>query len=158
MPAADLEALFPNLRAKQFNIKSPKDEDYNCIGWAAHDRYNRWWPNPYGYWPVGVDREETIDCFVRAFETLGYKTCEHERLELGYEKVAIYVLNGIPTHMARQRFWGGWTSKVGSLEDIVHSRLEQIESAEYGRVAHFMERGLLKSLKVRLRQLIRWKY
>ncbi len=166
MPAADLESKFPNLQREQYEIMSPCDRLYNCVAWAAHDKNNKWWPNPYGYWPPNIDREETVECFVRAFNTLGYKTCADGRFELGYEKVAIYAWrDGRPTHAARQRFRGDWTSKLGDLEDITHKKLEAIDSygplpqtAEYGQAVHFMKRGFLTSVRARFRQWVDRKY
>ncbi len=98
------------------------------------------------YWPV--DREETIDCFVRAFATLGYKPCETGDYELGYEKLAIYAdSEGTPTHMARRSILGGWLSKLGDFHDIVHQRLTDVEgdtspqAQEYGLVVKFLKRS-----------------
>ena len=60
-------------------------------------------PTHLGYtWPDGVPREETIDIFVRAFNTLNYEQCRDGHFEEGVEKVALYVQDGVPTHMARQ--------------------------------------------------------
>ena len=41
-------------------------------------------------------------------------------LQDGYEKIAIYALDGEPTHAARQLDTGRWTSKLGKHEDIEH--------------------------------------
>jgi hypothetical protein len=98
--------------------------------------------------------DESVDAFMRAFATLGYKRSTSSDFELGYQKVAIYALdNGRVTHMARQHFWGrGWLSKLGNLEDIVHRDLESIEgnpsptSNEYGRVATILKRSWFKVL------------
>ena len=86
-----------------------------------------------------MEREETVQCFVRAFETLGYKSCEHGRVEFGYQKIAIYVESDFtPTHMARQTLFGGWLSKLGDLEDIFHKRLEDVEGPTYGKAITFL--------------------
>ena len=69
--------------------------------------------------------------------------CSDSSLEAGYEKIAIYVKDGIPTHAARQLGDGRWTSKLGKYEDIEHDSLDALNGdgyGEYGRVALFMSR------------------
>ena len=72
--------------------------------------------------------------------------CEDGNLEPGYEKVAIYAMDGEPTHAARQLQNGWWTSKLGKYEDIDHDSLEELQGygfGDYGRVAVFMARPLV---------------
>jgi hypothetical protein len=93
--------------------------------------------------------EETVDAFVQAFETLGYKQTRVRAFEFGLQKVAIFAKeNGMVTHMARQHLFGrGWLSKLGDLEDILHPDLESIEGDSspaalgYGTVAQILERN-----------------
>ena len=147
----DIESAFPGLVGRQWLPKSPFDDTYQCIAWAAGDTSHKWWPiyyPPMCYWPAGAPFEETVDAFVQAFETLGYKRTQNRTFEFGHQKVAIYAKNnGMVTHMARQHFLGqGWLSKPGDLEDIVHPDLESIESDPsliapgYGMVAQILER------------------
>lgn len=83
----------------------------------------------------------TLDNFIHAFRTLRFELTENAALEAGVEKVAIYVdVNLTPTHMARQRASGSWTSKLGPQEDIEHDSLESLEGSVYGRVAQILER------------------
>lgn len=153
---AKRENEFPNLRNSDWFIKSPPTTAYQCIAWAACDTTRRWWPvgqPPMGtiaYWPPFVPKDETVECFVQAFATLGYETCEESTFEFGYQKVAIYVgEDGTPTHMARQHFVGkGWLSKLGDFEDIVHPELRSVQGrtepppAEgYGTVARILKRS-----------------
>ena len=156
MRGAHLERLFPKLSTGSWSVKSKSDTTYNCIAFAASETHRWWWPSgdpQYDYWPPEVPREETIECFVRAFKTRGYAPCADGRFELGYEKVAIYVdYDQTPLHMARQRFWGSWVSKLGELEDILHVNLNQIESHGYGDATHFMKRGLLTAFRIALSQ------
>ena len=72
---------------------------------------------------------------------------EHENssLEEGYEKIAIYVKGGKPTHAALQLKDGKWASKIGDGKDIIHESLELLESGNlgesiYGHVAKVMRR------------------
>jgi hypothetical protein len=48
-----LEAVFPGLVGKEYQITSPRDEVYNCIAWAAGVTNDWWWPDKagQGYWP-----------------------------------------------------------------------------------------------------------
>jgi hypothetical protein len=54
-------------------VKSPESPEYNCIAFAANEDFGWWWPIPESlyYWPENTPREETLEAFVRAFETLG---------------------------------------------------------------------------------------
>ena len=84
------------------------------------------------YWPTGVARSETVASFKSAYATLGYADCGSPDLEDGLQKIAIYALNDVPTHVARQLATGRWTSKLGDLKDIDHVTLQVLEGASYG--------------------------
>ncbi|MEH1972902.1 MAG: hypothetical protein V7L02_06655 [Nostoc sp.] len=56
---------------------------------AAEDDETWWWPDQF-YWPLSVPREETIEAFQQAFETLGYEVCQGDVLEEGLQRIAIY--------------------------------------------------------------------
>jgi hypothetical protein len=135
---------FPSLNAGNHRITSDRSESYNCIAWAAGDETRWWWPDDQddfgiSHWPEGVPRAEELDAFVAAFATLGYGVCEDGSLETGFEKVAIYSKDGLPTHAARQLPDGAWTSKLGQGFDIRHT-LEAIEGPAYGLASHFLTR------------------
>ena len=111
---------FPNLTCSNAFKTSEEDDHYNCIAWAAErgpDEKEFWWPDPdeevfqlLGYtWPSCVSRENTIESFIAAFETLGYEPCEHGDRESGWQKVVIYATDEGPQHMARQLADGRWT-------------------------------------------------
>jgi len=97
-----------------------------------------------GYWPAGVDRSETIDAFLRAYGTVGYRLCFDGLLESGIEKIALYVKgepgSEVPTHAALQLEDGRWTSKLGPFEDIRHSSDADVEGPIYGRVYCYLAR------------------
>jgi hypothetical protein len=143
MVEPDLEAIFPGLRNQPYQITSPRDGDYNCIGWAAGDDRNWWWPDQAGEdtWPASVARVETIEAFRDTFATLGYEVCNDDRLEAGYEKIALFALQGAPKHAARQLANGRWTSKLGEMEDIDHA-LNDLTGMVYGSVVLVMKRPL----------------
>lgn len=130
---------FPNLVAEGYSFQSPCDAGYNCIAWAADDNDNWWWPDIDGYWPVGVPVEVTVDAFVLAFGTLGYTECKTADFEAGCDKVALYTLDGTPTHAAKQIDNHWWSSKIGENEDISHT-LDGLVGHYYGAVELFLLR------------------
>ena len=129
-----------------FAATSPATPEYNCIAWAAGETDRWWWPDPMrlGAWPPGVPRQETLEAFLQAYETLGYEPCESDTLDPGVEKVAIYVDDaGRPTHAARQLPSRKWTSKLGRAEDIEHDSLHEDypPGCRCGQVAATLARG-----------------
>jgi hypothetical protein len=141
MVGSGLEATFPGLQGKAYQFTSPRDQRYNCVAFAAGDMGAWWWPDPDGadFWSSGVARDETIDAFRDAFNTLGYVVCSDEQLEPNVEKLAIFALATVPKHAARQLKNGNWTSKLGPSEDIEHS-LRDLEGTVYGSVVLIMKR------------------
>jgi hypothetical protein len=137
---AILENFFPNLVATGYAVTSPATSTY-CIAWAAGVTDDWWWPDPMDIsaWPAGVRREETVDAFIQAFQSLGFVQCPDEALEAGFEKVAIYADGKRPKHAARQLPSGRWTSKLGPMEDIEHS-LDGLAGASYARVVRILKR------------------
>jgi len=136
--SADLEVHFPNLRGTEYRVTSPKDKSYNCVAWAAGVEDKYW--DPSYHWPIRI-RHNTVDGWVSLFRSLGYEVCEDTSLERGFEKVVIYSNGEWPTHVARQRQTGSWTSKCGDDEDIEHA-LEGLEGSDYGRVRVAMKRSV----------------
>ncbi|HVS35940.1 MAG TPA: hypothetical protein VMS17_10200 [Gemmataceae bacterium] len=139
-----LEEAFPGLAKGGYRVTSPRDDDYNCIAWAAGETRAWWWPGRDAereYWPPGVPRERMRGAFVAAFASLGYAACEGEGPEAGYEKIALFAdADGRPTHAARQLPSGRWTSKLGVAEDIEHD-LHDLEGVIYGAVVLVMKRA-----------------
>lgn len=137
-------AWFPLLDPQSYVVTSDETGDYNCVGWAAvPDDPFQWWPMPDApeyYWPPAVRRDETIEAFIEGFGTLGYRPCETDLLEPGFEKIAIYTLRGVPTHVARQLPDGRWTSKLGAWEDIEHQEARDLVGGQYGSPQVFMSR------------------
>ena len=143
-----IDVVFPGLGTSTLRVTSSASRDYNCIAWAAGDMARWWWPdadpdNDAIYWPAGVVAEETLDAFAAAFVTLGYAPCSGEELELGFERIALFAIAGVPTHAARQLSSGRWTSKLGLREDIEHE-LHALSGVEYGAVTLIMKRPLTK--------------
>lgn len=143
-----LEHYFPGLRGSHYAITSPPDPEYNCIAWAvgiSHESWNAL--DPDEYWPANLPRHNTIDVVMAALSTAGYASCVDGTLEEGIEKVALYGVNSVFTHVARQLSNGRWTSKLGASYDIEHE-LEALTSSanvgggvQYGEVVAFMCRA-----------------
>ena len=93
------------------------------------------------YWYPDAPQEDSLRAWIRVFELHGYRTSDSPDLVFGTEKIAIYVdSDGTPSHVARQKDSGLWTSKLGRGEDIEHEALEGLEGDEYGTAAEVMER------------------
>jgi hypothetical protein len=138
-----IHSIFPNTAKEPFIITSPPTPFYNCIAWAYGDDSKWFWPdssNSY-YWPEHIPRSEKVENFIQLFSTINYEVCENGDLEEGYEKVAIFSKNGVPTHAARQLLNGIWTSKLGKEFDVSHS-IFSIINGVYGEVSVFMKRIL----------------
>src|SRR5579862_5990244 len=88
---ADVEIRRGHPRLRKYKINSRYSKRYNCVAFAAGDRYNWWWPSEDDYWPVDPIPEASLQAFVNAFATRGYVWCESREREEGFEKVAIYV-------------------------------------------------------------------
>lgn len=93
------------------------------------------------YWPPEAPRIETIDAFVAAFRLRGYHISDNEEVEPGFQKVALFALQGKPTHAAIQQRSGRWKSKLGVAEDIEHD-LRGVENNHYGIVVLIFCRAL----------------
>lgn len=118
---------FPALESEGFQQTSPCSPKYNCIAWAAGQHTQWWWPysDPRYYWPEGVPREVTLTAFLQAFASLGFVPCSDGQLESAVEKVALYAIDGRPTHAARI--------------DITHT-VAGLEGPLYGKVIAFLMR------------------
>jgi hypothetical protein len=149
MLSPDREAVFPNLASDGYRVTSDEDWGYNCIAHAAERNNAPWWPTEEPvegvFWPDGVPREETLEAFTLAYETLGYFRCENANHEPGFQKVAIYIdEDGAPSHAAIEDVSGGWSSKLGDWEDIRHNTLAALEACPnapaYGTVVRYLKR------------------
>jgi len=139
------ENNWPYLLLEGYEVKSIDTWDYNCIAFAADVQTDWWWPDANGdaFWPIQW-REVTVPCFIAAFRTLGYEVCR-DGLESGFEKIAIYTLNGAPTHATKQLRDGRWKSKLGNWEDIEHNTLKAVEEYIYGKAEVFMRRPIVNA-------------
>ncbi len=138
-----LSTVFPYLAEEGYSETSPATRRYNCIAYAAGQTNAWWWPDAMlvHYWPEEVAREETLEAFIRVFETLGFTDSKDGFLEPGFDKLALYARDGKPTHAARQQGDGTWTSKLGEWLDITHT-LRGLEGPLYGQVVLFWKRAV----------------
>ena len=144
MTAEEIAEIFPNL--KNYQITSPADYHYNCIAWAAGDTKNWWQPSdsPYFFW-LRDDKSDSLENCIQTFSILGYKEETDSSFEPEFEKVALYSdADGLPSHAARQKGDGFWTSKLGEAEDIEHDTPEALEGEAYGKVKIILKRPRTK--------------
>jgi hypothetical protein len=134
---------FPNYPAEPFEATSPASGRYNCIAWALEETSRFYWPGPEEFfnWVDDLPRTETLEILARLFQGRGYEVCKNTVLEAGFQKVALFAKDGLPTHAARQLPDGFWTSKLGALEDVRHS-LSAISGGLYGEVALVLKRKI----------------
>ena len=146
MPGSWSTHELPHLTEGNCEITSDPARRYNCIAWAAGEKTRNWWPDQWGvgFWPSRVPRKVTVDAFIKAYETRGYRLCFDGSLQDGLEKVALYGkdISGtiVPTHAALQLESGEWTSKLGQLEDIRHATVDDVAGPLYGSVVCFLSR------------------
>jgi hypothetical protein len=135
-----LDIAIKDLQGWDYDVTSEPTDAYNCIAFAVGDE-SSWW-DPFddegGYWPEGAPRQYTLDAYLCAFELSGFKRCDDDALEEGYEKIAVYTDEAGRVHAARQIDALYWRSKLGRLHDIQHPLKALVE--EYGEVRVFMRR------------------
>ena len=137
------ERAFPGLVGTVYAQTSVPTPIYNCIAFAAGENHRWWEPSPGQYWPAGAARTMDIAGLVDAFERVGFKACKNETLEVGYEKVVLYIdPAGEWTHAARLTLHGRWRSKLGDWEDIEHASPQELCGALYGNVHGYMKRKM----------------
>ncbi len=142
MRIRELEEDCPNLLTSPYDPKSPPDVKYNCIAFAVGDTERFWYDanvNGY-YWPPGVPSADTLDGWIKLFSIHGYSETDDASLEHDYEKIAIYAIENVPEHVARQKASGVWISKMGKGHDIEHTTLAALEGGILGDVVRIMKR------------------
>lgn len=133
---------FPRLTEQNHLVSSPATDSYNCVAWA-YEVSNKWmWPTAAEdcYWPPSIADTDELQALMQLFLDMGYVRCVDCQPEDGFTKVAIYMDQEGPTHVARQLESGWWTSKLGTLEDIEHDTLEILEGGAYGKAIVFLKR------------------
>ena len=115
-----LSVSFPNLRSEGFTVIDPPCDLYNCIAYAANDT-SRWWDHtPHRYWPSYATRSDRIESLQEVFVGLGFEECYDDKVEAGYQKIALYEDQGGWEHASVQMPNGAWRSKMGEGPVIEH--------------------------------------
>ena len=133
------EVKFPNITAQNYRKTSDRTPAYNCIAHAIGNFNNWWWPHEDAYWPPNCSSHDIMEAFHLMFLSLDYCECQNGSFEEAFEKIALYALNDVPTHAARQVSNGQWSSKLGTYIDIEHS-LAALEGPHYGYVVKYYKR------------------
>ena len=115
------EGQFENLVRVGYELTSEPDETYNCIAYAAGIT-NEWW-DPLGVWPDGIPNDDTVDTLVMVYGKHGFTICTDGKSEDGFEKIAIYAIEGSFQHAAKLLEDGRWSSKLGPDDDNCPSRI-----------------------------------
>ena len=138
----ELEQDCPNLAQAGYKKTSDRNPNYNCVAWAVGDTTRYWYDVKIKgyYWPPGTPSADTLEGWIKLFEIHGYEQTDKADLEPEYERVAIYVTDDGPEHVARQVASGAWSSKMGKGIDIEHPTLEAVESEIVGEVRVIMKR------------------
>lgn len=139
---------FPRLTDQNSAISSPETDNYNCVAWAYEVSNKKMWPRAAEdyYWPPDVADDDELQALTHLYVNAGYVRCDNGQLEDGFKKVAIYVDEAGPTHVARQLESGRWTSKLGDWEDIEHDTLDILEGEAYGRATVFLRKRTAPNL------------
>ena len=145
-----IERLFPGIELVGYERYSHPTRSYNCIAYAAGDLFAWWEPN--AYWPPGVKPGYELIDLVNAYASVEFENCGMDSSpEEGFEKVALYQDNdGKYTHAARLRPDGWWESKIGECADILHKTPDVLEGRWYGKVACYMRRTLVNTLRAKI--------
>ena len=136
----EIEDMLPGLMTSGFEITSEATRRYNCVAWAASDDTDWWSHEPEYYWPEWAPRSPEAEALAQVFVGLGFTICDCDEKEPGYEKVALYTLDGEWKHAARQLDDGLWTSKLGRFEDITHPSPEDVTGDAFGNIHCVMRR------------------
>ena len=75
---------------------------YNCFAFVVNDKKKFWWPEPYSYWPRDNATESVEEIMSVLAEYFKYEPCNDRNFGRGVQKIAIFVKDGIPVHIAIQ--------------------------------------------------------
>ena len=77
---------------------------------------------------------------MEVFAGLEYEQCDDGDAEAGYQKVALYEVQGEMKHAAAQMPNGRWRSKMGQGPVIEHRSPESLAGGMYGNPTVYMRR------------------
>lgn len=136
---AEIERWFPGLSGTDWEITSPEDPDYNCLGFVLGfmDRFVDPSELEGTVWTGDAPRPGTLEMYIDWFGGSGLRRTDDEADD-GSFRLAIFV-NQSPQHFAVQLPSGAWTSKLGKSFDVTHP-LRALEGSLYGEVAAILGR------------------
>ena len=140
--AQALIAAFPGLASEDLEIVEEPSAWYNCIAYAAGYASNWWWPDGINYWPPWATETDRIESLIEVFAGLGYEQCDDSHFEEGYQKVALYEVQGEAKHAAVQMPNGRWRSKMGQGPVIEHRSPESLSDGIYGNATVYMRKSI----------------
>ena len=87
----------------RYDITSPV-----CISFAVGDVTRYWYDCHVSgyYWAPGVGSADTMEGWLKLFAIHGYMETNDPTFDPEFEKIAVYALDGIPEHVARQESFG----------------------------------------------------
>jgi hypothetical protein len=126
---------------------SDQTDNYNCLAWALGTELISVWP-PGGdpltkaanYWPPDLPQELSVATIETLLSRFGYARCDDGQPHDGHEKIVLFTDGTEPTHLARLRDSGDWTSKLGGLADVIHAEDRHAECPQYGSIYQHYER------------------
>ena len=135
-------AEFPQLSSEDVEIVEQPSRQYNCIAYAVGDTTEWWWPDGINYWPQWATLDNRMESLKEIFTGLGYEQCDDGIPEDGYQKVALYEIQGRFQHASIQMASGAWRSKMGKGPVIEHLNPESLSGGMYGSPTTYMRRAL----------------
>lgn len=145
---ATYKKFFPNICDVQNKKTSEATSTYNCIAWAFEESHRIWWPCKRGYWPTSFDSLTVAEAFDKWFAEDGWEETKDATVEPDVKKIALYMLNGDPTHAARQLSTGLWTSKLGwdpSFGIDLSHQLADLDGPSYGQFTKIYKKSTAPS-------------
>ena len=133
---------FPILYREGFKIVEQPSPWYNCIAYAAGDTAQWCWPDGINYWPPWATQNNRMESLEEMFAGLGFEQCNDGSPEDGYQKVALYAVQGRFQHAAAQTPNERWRSKMGQGPVIEHLSPESLSGGMYGDAAAYIRRAL----------------
>jgi len=143
----ELARNLPRLQPSRYEVKSHATPRYNCVAFANGDERHWWEAGVFGgrfFWPPEIREDSTLQAWRQLFVSQGYVPTTNRNIELGFEKVAIYVsLEDFSTTHVAKSDGRVWKSKLGKGQDIDHYALDVLEGDqedEYGVVELVLKR------------------
>ena len=126
----------PELYRSGFNIIETEYnlDDFNSFAFSL-DVYNMWCGYGTPSWYNGkTNIRPSIENYIKYYKKYGYEIDDNSFLEIGYEKIILYMYGDIVTHASKQ-FGDMWRSKLGA-HNIIEHKLSWIAGYDYKNYGH----------------------